>query len=380
VLNGLTVINIQKKWDIFCKVVDNFGDIGFCWRLAQQLHQVHGVQIKLFVDDLPAAAKLLTDIEDVAEQPYQGITVIRWDDNTPFDVAADVVIETFACGLPAAYLALMTKQSIWLNVDHLSAESWVPAFHGLNGKHRETAFTRHFYFPGFSDNTGGLLREKNLIANRNAFQASKSLQQDFWRSLMLDKHASDLTISLFHYQHAPVDALLQSLVHGQQSVMVLMPLNHHMPTSLLGYTDLTVGDCITVGALTLHVLPFLTQDDYDRLLWLCDINFVRGEDSWVRAIFAGKPFIWQPYWQEDHAHLLKLNAFLSSFYSYPTLQQTLVRMHEAWSTEQFYDDVWQDYLKNLSMLTLHAQQQSEVMTQQQDLVTKLLAFCADVAN
>jgi hypothetical protein len=25
---------MQLHWDIFCRVIDNFGDIGVCWRLA----------------------------------------------------------------------------------------------------------------------------------------------------------------------------------------------------------------------------------------------------------------------------------------------------------------------------------------------------------
>jgi hypothetical protein len=36
---------MQKRWDIFCKVVDNFGDIGVCWRLARQLQAEHGLQL-----------------------------------------------------------------------------------------------------------------------------------------------------------------------------------------------------------------------------------------------------------------------------------------------------------------------------------------------
>ncbi|MGV7245627.1 elongation factor P maturation arginine rhamnosyltransferase EarP, partial [Caballeronia sp. M23-90] len=40
--------------DIFCEVIDNFGDIGVCWRLARQLKAEHGWQVRLFVDDLKA--------------------------------------------------------------------------------------------------------------------------------------------------------------------------------------------------------------------------------------------------------------------------------------------------------------------------------------
>jgi hypothetical protein len=38
---------------------------------------------------------------------------------------------------------------------------------------------------------------------------------------------------------------------------------------------------------------------------------VRGEDSLVRAIWAGAPFVWQIYPQDDDAHRIKLDAFLS---------------------------------------------------------------------
>ena len=54
----------------------------------------------------------------------------------------------------------------------------------------------------------------------------------------------------------------------------------------------------------------LTQHDFDHLLWACDLNFVRGEDSLVRALWAGQPFVWQIYPQHDDAHHAKLEAFL----------------------------------------------------------------------
>ena len=66
-------------------------------------------------------------------------------------------------------------------------------------------------------------------------------------------------------------------------------------------------------ALRIQYLPHLTQDDYDHLLWASDFNFVRGEDSLVRAIWASKPFVWQIYPQDDSAHHAKLEAFLDVY-------------------------------------------------------------------
>src|SRR5690606_7285274 len=65
--------------------------------------------------------------------------------------------------------------------------------------------------------------------------------------------------------------------------------------------------------LTVRVLPFMPQQDYDRLLWACDFNFVRGEDSWVRAQWAARPFVWHIYPQDENLHHKKLRAFLQCY-------------------------------------------------------------------
>ncbi|NDE27856.1 MAG: DUF2331 family protein, partial [Burkholderiaceae bacterium] len=65
--------------------------------------------------------------------------------------------------------------------------------------------------------------------------------------------------------------------------------------------------------LKLISLPFIPQDDFDYLLAQCDFNIVRGEDSFVRAQLAGRPFIWNIYPQDDGAHLVKLSAFLDLY-------------------------------------------------------------------
>ena len=364
-----------KHWDIFCKIVDNYGDIGVCWRLAKQLHIEHGLSIRLFVSDLIVARDILVGISDEPIQEYHGITIVRWDNDTDFSVAAGVVLETFACDLPAAYLAQMNAKTVWVNVDHLSAETWVPGFHALHSKHPEKNLVRHFFFPGFEEETGGLLREEGLTKERDIFQQSQELQNAFWQSFNIQVDADDLKISLFSYSNTPIDALLDSLVESKKHVSLFMPFNDCLPNQLLGNDNLAVGDCLTTEKVTIYILPFLTLKDYDKLLWTCDINFVRGEESWVRALWAAKPFIWQPYSQTDNAHLVKLNAFLKKFYDYLALDQAIAALHQAWSVEEFYDTIWQEYLSNLTEIADHTQQQSDVLMQQEALVPKLVAFC-----
>ncbi|MGJ8621107.1 MAG: elongation factor P maturation arginine rhamnosyltransferase EarP [Methylophilaceae bacterium] len=370
----------QKKWDIFCKVVDNFGDIGVCWRLATQLYLEHGLEIRLFVNDLEAASKIMNGVTNEVEQIHEGISIVRWDEETTFDSVADVVIETFSCELPDVYLRRMHEMTVWVNVDYLSAEAWVPEFHGLNSKYQQTKTLRHFYFPGFSTNTGGLLREQTLGVARDCFKQSDQKIQDFWQSLLIDNNPHSLKISFFSYTNAPIEPFLNALVNANQSVSVFMPMNRAIPTSLLGQEALEAGDSIKAGSLHLYILPFLSQVMYDKLLWACDINFVRGEDSWVRAVWAGKPFVWQPYWQTDDAHLLKLNAFLDQFYGQPAFKKTLTKLHEDWSTQQFEGDVWHDYLENLDSIVELTQQQSNMLMEQKALATRLVDFCANLAK
>ena len=69
-------------------------------------------------------------------------------------------------------------------------------------------------------------------------------------------------------------------------------------------------------------LPFLPQEDWDRVLCAADFSFVRGEDSLSRACLAGAPFVWHAYPQEDDYQLVKVRALLARVQPY--LPQALV--------------------------------------------------------
>ena len=417
-----------KRWDIFCKIVDNFGDIGVCWRLARQLRLEHGLQIRLWIDDLEAAQKIIPSL-NVAEnsQICDDITILKWpnfenESEADFSQAADVVIEAFACGLPQTYLvAMIRQQSKWVNLEYLSAESWLDDFHAKPSP-QANGLIRHFYFPGFTQATGGLIRERDIFGrhsdeSRNPASLT-SLDSDFRRN-----DEGGLKISLFCYPNAPIKDLFTALQTNNHGTSVYVPASGILPqiADYFGVETIGVGDYFTQGNLQVHILPFLSQVDYDALLRDCDINFVRGEDSWLRAIWAGKPFIWQPYFQDENTHIKKLNAFLDLFYADIKIQtptqssfsppikslegrlqrksslavkskmdsrlhgndgvrediafSPVANIHHAWLAGHMPMDVWQSYLDNLQALKPYTLQQSEQLAQQLDLTAKLVDFC-----
>lgn len=378
---------MKKCYDIFCNIVDNFGDIGVCWRLARQLQAEHALDVRLWIDDLHVAQTLIPSLQlDKPLQVVESIKIMHWTNTADFSNAAEVVIETFACGLPIGYLAAMAQQHAkWVNLEYLSAEPWVADFHARPSPQAQ-GLTRYFYFPGFAEGTGGLLREQEIDKYNQSF-TDENQQDDIWQRLNIvttvspsaapSKHV--LKVSLFCYPHAPITALLHAMAQSQQVTHCYVPATSILPNiaDYFGVDALQVGDVLQQGNLQLHVLPFLSQQHYDELLNACDINFVRGEDSWVRAIWAGKPFIWQPYWQEENTHLQKLDAFIDVFYQQttPDVLAVVRDLHHTWVQQHESNLNWPHYLAQLSAVKSCTQHAATQLAAQTDLAAKLVIFC-----
>lgn len=294
-----------RTWDVFCRVVDNHGDAGVCWRLAVDLAS-RGIAVRLWIDDARALAWM-------APGGRPGIDLRPWptrDDETSnaIDPAAEVVVETFGCGLPEPYLQLMARRQetstapVWINLEYLTAESQAERNHRLpspQGSGPARGMTSWFFYPGFTPNTGGLLREADLMARQAAFDRGAWLSDHG-----IAPRTEERVVSLFCYANPNLPGLLRALA-ARPTLLLTTPghATDQVAQALAG-TDLA-------DRLRTQALPWLTQTDYDLLLWSCDLNFVRGEDSLVRAIWAGRPFVWQIYPQHDGAHAAKLEAFLS---------------------------------------------------------------------
>jgi uncharacterized repeat protein (TIGR03837 family) len=228
-----------------------------------------------------------------------------------------VVVEAFGCDPPPAFVARMATREpkpAWLNLEYLSAEPWVETHHLLPSPHPRLPLTRHFFFPGFTSATGGLLRERHLLADRDAFVGS-SAAADWWASQGLPARLDgELCASLFSYRNDAAVPLLESWMGGSERILALVPEGVlESETTVVAGGALRRGDVHTRGRLRLARIPFLAQPHYDRLLWSCDVNFVRGEDSFVRAQWAARPMIWHIYPQADDAHRVKLAAFAGRY-------------------------------------------------------------------
>ncbi|CAG4892961.1 elongation factor P maturation arginine rhamnosyltransferase EarP [Paraburkholderia gardini] len=336
--------SIDIACDIFCAVIDNFGDIGVCWRLARQLAGEHGWQVRVFVDDLHAFQKLCPSlVVERTRQSIEGIVIEHW--HTPSHAGdtleiADVVIEAFGCELPSAYVAAMAgreRTPVWLNLEYLSAEDWVADFHLRPSPHPRHALRKTFFFPGLGPGTGGVLKERGLDAARIAFESSDAARAAWWQQAAgVRPPAPEATvISLFAYENPAADSLLEQWRDNPGEIVLLVPEGRisGAVARFFGLPSFAAGTHARRGHLTAHALAFTDQRGYDALLWASDVNFVRGEDSFVRAQWAAKPFIWHIYPQADDAHLPKLDAALAH-YAGPlpdTSREALARFWHAWN-------------------------------------------------
>jgi uncharacterized repeat protein (TIGR03837 family) len=369
---------------IFCKVVDNYGDIGICWRLARQFHHEHGIAVTLWVDDLRSFQRIWPSVDThAAVQMREGVQVRHWDGQdgvfSPSEVA-DIVIEFFGVDIPPGYIAAMAQcepRPVWINYEGLSAEAWVEGCHRLPSMHPRLKLTKHFFFPGFTDKTGGLLRERGLLEARTDFQADAAVQAAFLGGLgVAPEEIGALKISLFCYPEAPLAALFDAWRQGERRVLCLVPegVAREQVGAFLGAAPVA-GSVVTRGRLTLRVIPFLPQQDYDRLLWACDLNLVRGEDSWVRAQWADRPFVWHIYPQDENLHHVKLRAFLEQYAGkLDGLADFSLHWNGAGAGPADWPSLWTALLAELPSIGARAKQWQAAMVAHGDLVSNLLSF------
>ena len=288
-------------WDIFCRVIDNFGDVGVCWRLAAGLAR-RGVAVRLWIDDARALAWL-------APGGAAGVQVIDWAQPAPDLAPGAVVIEAFGCAPPPGFVARMAlarPAPVWINLEYLSAEPYVERSHGLLSPQFSgpgAGLKKWFFYPGFTPATGGLLASAHPDSQADARARARARARTWALDQGWGAPPGTRAVSVFCYPNGALPALLHALA-GPPTVLRVPP-----GPVLAQLQALTLP-----AGMRMLALPYLCQTDFDQLLASADFNLVRGEDSFAQAqLGASAPFLWQIYPQHDGAHAPKLDAFLDLY-------------------------------------------------------------------
>ena len=313
-------------WDIFCRVVDNLGDVGVCWRLSADL-AARGQRVRLWIDQ-PEPLRWMAP--GALEGRVPGVQVIAWTAPMALEAMAgwtpgEVWVEAFGCDPAPECVSRMAEQiaeggaaPVWINLEYLSAEPYVERNHRLPSPVMSgplKGLTKWFFYPGFTPATGGLLREPDLGQRQAAFDATAWLRKQ-------GLHATaPRRVSLFCYEPPALAELLRAAGEDTQtSDWLVTPGRAAQAVAVLPLP-------VPAAGYRLHALKPMPQREFDHLLWACDLNLVRGEDSLVRALWAGQPFVWQIYPQHDNAHHAKLGAFLD----WLDAPASLRRFHQQWN-------------------------------------------------
>jgi uncharacterized repeat protein (TIGR03837 family) len=329
----------------------------------------------------------------MAPSGCDGVRILPWpQDGTPLDLDAagfaqhptDVLIEAFGCDVAPEFIAACAGSTratgikpIWINLEYLSAEAYVERSHAMPSPVQSgpaAGWTKWFFYPGFTNHTGGLLREPGLLSQQERFDRAGWLKAQgiAWRGETL--------VSLFCYEPPALEGLLtQFSRHGLQGNPVhLLVAAGRAANAVQAIVDdqKSLQPKQGIGSLlSISYLPLLEQAEFDHLLWASDLNLVRGEDSVVRAIWAGKPFAWQIYPQHDDAHLAKLQAFLDMLEAPPSLRA----FHAAWNGKTAPPPTAGGPAPlpvDLPAWQAAALAARERLAAQDDLVTRLLGFVA----
>ncbi|MGN1393772.1 MAG: elongation factor P maturation arginine rhamnosyltransferase EarP [Succinivibrionaceae bacterium] len=281
--------------DIFCKVVDNYGDIGVCYRLSKELSK-NNVEVYLYVDNIESFNKI--------SKNKHNVNIIKWDQQKKDFLLHDVIIEAFGCNLPSVVINKITKQNIWINLEYLSAENWIESCHKLPSLVNNNAL-KYFFFPGFTNKTGGLNYENHFITISKEI-ATKKINCLFSQS---SQYANFFKVLIFSYDNNCLANAIEILQKIKTNILIFLP-NSISNKKLLSTPKLKKILDNYYKNIKIIEFDMIDQDDFNYLLKYTDLNIVRGEDSITQAIITKTPFLWNIYPQADNAHINKLKSLI----------------------------------------------------------------------
>lgn len=342
--------------DIFCQVIDNYGDVGVAYRLAREFKRVYPNKKLRFVINQIEELNLIRKSED--------IEIILYKDISKIENSADLIIESFGCEIPKKYMHKALKNSkLIINLEYFSAEKWVDDFH-LQESFLGGNLKKYFFIPGLSEKSGGILLDNEFLERKKKVEANK----EYYLEKFGIKEKYDLIGSVFSYEKN-FDSLIEELKKLGKKIILLI-LSEKTQKNFIKYFD----NGNNYDKIKFVKLPFFSYDKYEELLALCDFNLVRGEDSFVRALLLGKPFLWHIYPQDENTHIEKLESFLEKYCSNnKELKQTFINYN-------INKDDFSYFFKNFKEIEKYNKNYANYLIKNCDLMEKLINFIENIGG
>ena len=342
--------------DIFCQVIDNYGDVGVAYRLAREFKRVYPNKKLRFVINQIEELNLIRKSED--------IEIILYKDISKIENSADLIIESFGCEIPKEYMDKALKKSkLIINLEYFSAEKWVDDFH-LQESFLGGNLKKYFFIPGLSEKSGGILLDNEFLERKKKVEANK----EYYLEKFGIKEKYDLMGSIFSYEKN-FDSLIEELKKLDKKIILLI-LSEKTQKNFIKYFD----NGNNYDKIKFVKLPFFSYDKYEELLALCDFNLVRGEDSFVRALLLGKPFLWHIYPQDENTHIKKLESFLEKYCSNnKELKQTFINYN-------INKDDFSYFFKNFKEIEKYNKNYANYLIKNCDLMEKLINFIENIGG
>ena len=326
---------------VLCKVVDNYGDIGVCWRMCRRLKKIAPQNtISLVVDDLVSFNKICDSVDVKAEvQTVEGVEIFDWNKadfcHEQFSLndgeRLSFILECFQCGRPDWMEKILFEEKLErivqiIMIDYLTAEKYAEDFHCLKSLTRSAKVQKVNFMPGFTEKTGGLIIDEE------------------WESLP--------------------------------------PYNEAGPVLVFTYT---MGKGLLEN-ITLKEIPFMPQPEWDKMMKNCSALIIRGEESMSRACLSGIPFIWQAYPQSEEYHLVKVKALLERMKPHFD-EEAFELVEKAWlsvntslrGANAVSDVAIQNFLNARTTLVPYFQSFAQSLRKNGDLCTNLMTFINKIA-
>ena len=308
-----------KTLDIFCEIIDNYGDIGVVYRTAKELQKIFPEsKIRVFLNKLDEFKKINSQVLDLPSQNIDGIEYITFDylrDNANELLTAQVIIEAFGCQIPKEYIEIAYDNSeLLINLEYLSAEDWIEDFHLQSSPLGRGKLKKVFFMPGFTEKSGGVIADSNYLERIQRVLENKEFYEKKYLSDIEDRE-NKIIGTLFSYEKN-FTPLLEDLKKLDKDVVILAmgeKTQDSLRKILKNFSIEDFRNSLKYGKIEIRFLNFLNQEEYEELINIVDFNFVRGEDSFIRAVLTGKPYMWHIYCQEEYAHMDKIEGFLDKY-------------------------------------------------------------------